>query len=118
MASSDDDNRMTTKIDVVRSAWARIRAHLENRRDRINDEIGCYPTPIAGCDQQFNYLLEQRTGMSAECRRLNAAENQSLRVEDRLQVLDDFCRSSRYIDQGVGSEVRRFMAQALSTLHD
>jgi len=118
MASSEDDNRMTTRIDVVRSAWARIRAHLENQRGRINDEIGLYPTPIAGCDQQFNYLLEQRRGISAECRRLNEAENQSLSAEDPVKVLDDFISVSRTIEQGTGSAIRRFLAEALSILQD
>ena len=118
MASSDDGNRMTTKIDVVRSAWARIRAHLENQRDRINDEIGRYPTPIAGCDQHFNYLLEQRRGISAECRRLNAAENQSLSAEDPVKVLDDFIGSSHTIEQGTASAIGRFLAEALSIVQD
>jgi len=118
MLSSDDDNRITTKIDVVRSAWVRIRAHLENQRDRINDQIGRYPTPIAGCDQQFNYLLEQRAGISAECRRLNAAENQSLSAEDPVKVLDDFIGSSRTIEHGTGSAIRRFLAEALASVQD
>jgi hypothetical protein len=118
MLSSDDDNRITTKIDVVRSAWARIRAHLENQRARINDQIGRYPTPIAGCDQQFNYLLEQRTGLSAEGRRLNRAENLSLSAEDPVKVLDDFISASRTIEQGVGNAIRRFLAEALSIVQD
>jgi hypothetical protein len=118
MLSSDDDNRITTKIDVVRSAWARIRAHLENQRTHINDQIGRYPTPIAGCDQQFNYLLEQRTGLSAECRRVNKAENLSLSAEDPVKVLDDFISSSRTVEQGVGNAIRRFLAEALSIVQD
>ena len=27
----------------------------------LNEEIGNYPSPIAGCDEQFDYLLERRT---------------------------------------------------------
>jgi hypothetical protein len=112
MSPSENDNRIATRIDVVRSAWNRIRVDLENQRDRINHEIGHYPTPIAGCDQQFNYLLEQRAGISAECRRLNEAQNQSHGAEDPLKVLDDFIRSSNYIEQAVGSAIRRFTAKA------
>ena len=28
--------------------------------DRIKKEIAAYPGPIAGCDAQFNHLLEER----------------------------------------------------------
>ena len=118
MSSSDNENRIAAKTDAVRSAWTRIRVDLENQRDRINHEIGLYPAPIAGCDQQFNYLLEQRAGISAEYRRLNEAESQSLRAEDPFKVLDDFIRSSRIIEQDAGSAIRRFMAEALSILGD
>lgn len=118
MSPSDDDNRNKAKINIVESAWNRIRVDLENQRDRINHEIGLYPTPIAGCDQQFNYLLEQRAGISAECRRLNEAQNQSLGARDPLNVLDDFIRSSNYIEQAVGSAIRRFTAKAFSIPQD
>jgi hypothetical protein len=118
MPSADKDNRIAARSDAVRSAWARIRVDLENQRDRINHEIGLYPTPIAGCDQQFNYLLEQRARISAECRQLKEAENQSLSGEDPLKVLDDFIRSSNTIEKGVGSAIRRFMTEALSSLQD
>ena len=30
------------------------------RLDTIYEQIKNYPTPIAGCDEQFNYLLEER----------------------------------------------------------
>ena len=30
------------------------------RLDAIYGQIKTYPTPIAGCDKQFNYLLEER----------------------------------------------------------
>ena len=30
------------------------------RLDTIYEQIKTYPTPIAGCDEQFNYLLEER----------------------------------------------------------
>ena len=38
---------------------ADIRAEL----DRIKAEIHHYPRPIAGCDAQFNHLLEQRSAL-------------------------------------------------------
>ena len=30
------------------------------RLDAIYEQIKNYPTPIAGCDEQFNFLLEER----------------------------------------------------------
>jgi hypothetical protein len=33
---------------------------LESEKRRINEEIRNYPTPIAGCDAQFNSLLEEQ----------------------------------------------------------
>lgn len=33
---------------------------LLQKKAEIQVEINNYPGPIAGCDQQFNYLLEQR----------------------------------------------------------
>jgi hypothetical protein len=42
-------------------------------RDTLQDEIRNYPTPIAGCDQKFNYLLEKRGQLIGEAGRINAA---------------------------------------------
>ena len=30
------------------------------RLDTIYEQIKSYPTPIAGCDEQFNFLLSER----------------------------------------------------------
>ena len=34
---------------------------LKQELERVNTEIGNYPPPIAGCDEQFNYLLEKKS---------------------------------------------------------
>jgi hypothetical protein len=52
-------------------------AALEAHRQRLYDEIRSYPTPIAGCDQQFNYLLEEQARVIAELRRLRASNEPS-----------------------------------------
>lgn len=54
-------------------------AFLATEKQRLYQEIRNYPTPIAGCDQQFNYLLEQQAAVVAELRRIRA----SLAVEAR-----------------------------------
>jgi hypothetical protein len=37
---------------------------LRVRMAAIMDEIRHYPTPIAGCDDQFNYLCEKREAIA------------------------------------------------------
>ena len=48
---------------------------LENEKRRINEEIRTYPTPIAGCDAQFNYLLEEQARIVKELDRLRESES-------------------------------------------
>lgn len=36
------------------------RTKLEAERRRVCEEISTYPSPISGCDAQFNYLLDIR----------------------------------------------------------
>lgn len=36
------------------------RAELVQARRHIQNEISTYPTPISGCDAQFNHLLAER----------------------------------------------------------
>lgn len=36
------------------------RTELARARQLLNAEISDYPTPISGCDAQFNHLLEER----------------------------------------------------------
>jgi hypothetical protein len=38
---------------------------LQLARTRLTKEIAGYPTPIAGCDCQFNYLLAARSKIAA-----------------------------------------------------
>jgi hypothetical protein len=48
-------------------------AFLVAEKQRLYQEIRSYPTPIAGCDQQFNYLLEQQASVAAELSRIRAS---------------------------------------------
>ena len=45
------------------------------RLQRVKDEIKHYPTPIAGCDEQFNFLLSERDRLTQE---LNKILNEGL----------------------------------------
>ena len=37
---------------------------LEQARAKLNAQISSYPSPISGCDAQFNRLLSDRTRIS------------------------------------------------------
>ena len=39
---------------------------LVKRLQSIKDKIKHYPTPIAGCDEQFNFLLSERDRLTEE----------------------------------------------------
>jgi hypothetical protein len=65
---------------VKESVAETTREHLENERQRINEEIRNYPTPIAGCDAQFNFLLEERARIAYE---LDRSANSGSINEDR-----------------------------------
>ncbi|MHA1528062.1 MAG: hypothetical protein ACTSVG_03510 [Alphaproteobacteria bacterium] len=47
------------------------RRHLADARDALDAEIRDYPTPVSGCDAQYNHLLAERR-----------------RAHEALQVLD------------------------------
>lgn len=106
MFSPETQRPGNRQMDLVRSAWNKIRAHLETERDRIYEEIRSYPTPIAACDQQFNYLLEKHTGVLRELAQLDEAAGASLTVEDPIEAIDKFIRSSRYVDVDAQRTIR------------
>jgi hypothetical protein len=54
-------------------AWLRLQDHLQSLTRALQDEIRTYPTPIAGCDQQFNYLLQKKRQLIGETCRINEA---------------------------------------------
>lgn len=43
------------------SRMAEAEAQLHAARDALNADIAAYPTPVSGCDVQFNRLLSDRT---------------------------------------------------------
>jgi len=89
-------DQQTDKTSEV-SLWSRIRERLEKKQRRIYEEIREYPRPIAGCDAQFNHLLEERANISQELARLNDAIESCRRGGDPLKVIDAFVRSSPYL---------------------
>ncbi len=77
--------------------WQALRSRLQAEKERIHQEIGSYPTPIAGCDQQFNYLLKQRAQIRREWKRLLEAEKEAQRATNPQAILDEFMRASAFL---------------------
>jgi hypothetical protein len=98
----------------MKSIWNEVREHLQNKRDGIRKEIGAYPTPIAGCDQQFNYLLEQRTRISRELARFDEAENACPSTDDSARALDAFLNSSSQVDAPITEDIRLRLKSCIS----
>ena len=116
MQSLETRKPTMSQMDVIQSAWATIRVHLENEKARIYESIIHYPTPIAGCDQQFNYLLEEQTRIRLEWDRLNEASNESLTSGDALQQINEFIGSSSYVDSEMQQTIRSYLQEGLSQI--
>jgi hypothetical protein len=95
----------------VRSAWTKIRTYLEKEKERIYEEIRSYPRPIPACDQQFNFLLEERTRIAGELQRLDEAFQPSLTGSDALARIDEFIGASSALDDTARKEIRSFLKQ-------
>ena len=48
------------------------RRHLAMARDALDAEIRDYPTPVSGCDAQYNHLLAERRRAHEALRVLDA----------------------------------------------
>lgn len=97
--------------DGVRAAWTTITHHLACRRDRIYEEIKAYPPPIPACDQQYNHLLEQRTRIGLELTRLDRAMNESVTDPDPAGCIEQFIRSSSFIDTDTARKIRALLSR-------
>ena len=54
------EDRVASALEDLRLAQSALVAEIKN-----------YPTPIAGCDVQFNHLLEQKARVNAAIEALN-----------------------------------------------
>jgi chorismate mutase len=74
-----------------------LRDHLERIKQPINAEIRSYPLPAAGCDAQYNHLIEQRSGLAKEIAELDSLNSKG--------ALDKFIDGSAYIDEETANKV-------------
>ena len=89
------------------ATWDAVKRCLEAKRRPVEEEIRRYPAPIAGCDAQFNYLLEQRAILSRELVRLDAAAKAAgAHAECEAEAVEAFLRSSACIDAETAEKLR------------
>tara|TARA_B100001167_G_scaffold106703_1_gene65282 strand:+ start:338 stop:547 length:210 start_codon:yes stop_codon:yes gene_type:complete len=48
----------------------KLESNLKNKLKELNEEIRYYPSPIAGCDVQFDWLLEERNRLTNQLKKV------------------------------------------------
>jgi hypothetical protein len=71
-----------------------IRAVLENKKNNLVVEMRNYPTPVAGCDAQFNYLVEQRDKLFRDLSRLNTIVQSNEPQEEKIRLIHELLHAS------------------------
>lgn len=102
--------------EAARSAWTELEEHLENARRSVLAEIRNYPPPIAACDQQFNYLLEQRDRIAGGLSRLAAIrrDNSARETDVNVKALIDFINASECIAHDLKAHFVQLLNQRLA----
>ena len=54
------------------TALSRAAGELRKAQAMIQQELRDYPTPVSGCDAQYNHLIGQRSAVSQALRALEA----------------------------------------------
>lgn len=83
--------------------WHEIQEALRNRQAAIIDEIRHYPPPIPACDAQFNHLLEARTLIRQELRRVEQLIQ--LDAKHSAQALADFINQSQFLHSNFAHKI-------------
>jgi len=78
---------------TIANPWEALRHRLEEEKNAVAAEIETYPRPIAGCDAQFNHLLDRRRALWEELSRLETAQG------ERATSPEEFLQSSNCLDQ-------------------
>ncbi len=87
------------KEQATNPALRRLREHLLRLKAPIDRQIREYPTPIAGCDAQFNHLLDERRRLAHDLNRLDAIEQKT--PDEQEQALAVFVQGSNYAAEGL-----------------
>ena len=85
--SSIDPQNQLLKTKQSRADRQALRKQLERQKEQIYTEIQAYPFPIPACDQQYNYLLEERARIRRELRRLEQQSPVQEKSEETISAL-------------------------------
>ena len=94
---------------LIQSAWSVIKDHLESKRDKLYAEIRNYPPPIPACDQQFNFLLAERTRMTQVLNQLDELAEKSLSHKNPIKLIDAFIQSSPDINDKEKQKIKHLL---------
>lgn len=84
---------------AIHERWQQVKTHLEAQQEAICNEIYSYPPPIPACDEQYNYLLERRTQVKRELRRLDALLPPTTAPDEWAAALEKFVHASSFLDE-------------------
>jgi len=111
MSSNEPRDESNRQMDLIKSVWQRIRTCLEIKKQQIYEEIKNYPHPIPACDQQFNFLLEQRARLSRELARMDETLTDS--GTDCIAMIKEMIQSSSFIDDATAQTIRSSLKEGL-----
>jgi hypothetical protein len=100
----------------MESLWQEISALLECQKEQLFRQIRSYPSPITGCDQQFNFLLEEQARISQEMSRMRTAMQSCLSGGDARAILEEFLRTSTCVDDEAAGKIRARLAETSANL--
>ncbi len=92
--------------DPAAALWQAVGEFLDGKRHALLAELRHYPQPIAGCDQQFTYLSEQRDEIVRELERLDAVRESCNSQAESLKIIAEFIASSPHIDGEAEGQIR------------
>ena len=104
---STDASHSPGESELADRLRQQIRVTLEEKRDRIQQEIWNYPAPIPACDEQYNHLLEQRSRILRELAWLSESGHAPRSLGECRDFLDELVRSSRIMG-GEAEKILRF----------
>lgn len=93
-------------IEGLASLVRDVHALLVDAKQRLDDEIRRYPTPIPRCDAQFNFLYEQRARLQEQINGIMGAMAAATDRESCVAVLDAFVGASPFTDLATESALR------------
>jgi Iap family predicted aminopeptidase len=75
-------------------------------KNRVNKEIGNYPSPIPAFDVPFNYLLEERSKISVALKRVDNSLTKYQTETIETETIEEFIEMSSQIDDGIAARLK------------